>query len=71
MMMMMMLIVEMLKFFENAWQVSKTKMKGRKELWKVERNSLVTKEMKIKDKSKKIKLLNTNQSHINDYFMLK
>ena len=33
---------------------------------KEERNSLVT----TKDKLKKIRVLNKNQSHINDYFML-
>ena len=35
-------------------------------LSKEKRNSLVT----MKDKLKKIRVLNKNQSHINDYFML-
>ena len=37
-----------------------------KYLSKEERNSLVA----MKDKSEKIKVLNKNQNHINDYFML-
>ena len=45
----------------NAWRVSKPEI-----TIKVERNSLVT----MKDKLKKIRVLNKNQSHINDYFML-
>ena len=37
-----------------------------KDLSKEERNSLVV----MKDKLEKIRMLNKNQSHINDYFML-
>ena len=37
-----------------------------RQLWKGERNSLITMKVKLK----KIKLLYKNQSHINDYFIL-
>ena len=45
---------------KNAWQISKPKiaMKGRKKLFCHH------------ERQKKIKLLNKNQSDINDYFML-